>query len=153
MIKTNPFRLTPNMYFKIVIRRQFLRLWWIHTLVLLYVFYQAQVEHEHRSPVFLITFGLAYLPAVILFYYFWATSSAHNDHFAEREMTAEANRLLMHSGESSSELPNASIKYVIETSDFFLLYIARSQFVYVPKNAFANRNDLETFRKYIALKT
>jgi YcxB-like protein len=149
MIKTKPFRLTPKMYFKIVVMRQLRRSWWLHTLVLCYAVYLLNMEEGRRSTVVLAIVGFAYLPACIVYYYFWATSSENNMLFEKREMTAYEDKLTMSAGESSSNLSYSSIRHIVETPEFLLLYIAKSMFVYVPKNAFANSDDLDAFRKYL----
>jgi hypothetical protein len=152
MIKTKPFRLTPNTYFKIVLMRQIQRVWWLHLLVIFAAVSLLFQRNDHPSSALLIVFGFAYLPALVIYLYFWATSSSNSLLFEEREMTAYEDKLTMSAGGNSSELVYASVRYVVETSDFFLLYIARSMFVYVPKDAFVNSDDLEVFSKYFRSK-
>lgn len=149
MIQIKPFRLTPNTYFKIIVRRNLQKSWWYYSLCLLFSFYFLFSTDRSSFAIFMIVFGIVYLPLAMAYYYFWATSSKNKTLFMDRQLILENEKLSMTSDGIYSELPYKHILNIVETKDYLLLYIAKAQFVYIPKMAFANAADIEGFKKLI----
>jgi hypothetical protein len=64
-------------------------------------------------------------------------------------MTLETEKLTSTSDGMYTELPYKHIQKVVETSDYLLLYIAKAQFYYIPKTAFPDSSDIESFKQLI----
>lgn len=67
----------------------------------------------------------------------------------DRQLTLEKEKLSMTADGIYSELPYKHIQKIVETPDYLLLYIAKAQFVYIPKKAFADVADIKGFKKLI----
>lgn len=149
MIEINSFRLTPNIYFGIIVKRHLQKSWWLYVLCLLFSLYFLFSTDRSSFAVFMIIFGIIYLPSVLIYYFFWATSSKNNTLFLDRKLTLESEKLSMNADGIYSELAYKHVQKIVETSDYFLLYVAKSQFVYIPKSAFVDAADIEKFKRII----
>ncbi|WP_394342101.1 YcxB family protein [Pontibacter virosus] len=53
-------------------------------------------------------------------------------------------------GNFHSEIPLKLIIKTVERESYWLLYIAKSQFIYIPKKVFMSQEDQATFRMLVA---
>jgi hypothetical protein len=100
----------------------------------------------------MIIYGIICLPIVLTYYYFWANSSKNNTLFQDKQLTLENEKLSISSDGIYSELSYKHIQKIVETTDYLLLYIAKAQFLYIPKTAFADLAEIESFLKLIKNK-
>jgi hypothetical protein len=149
MIKINNFQLTPSTYYKIVVRLHLQKTWWLYALCFLFSIKYLLTGDRSSFAIFVIIFGMVYLPAVLTYYYFWATSVKNKILFLDRQVTIENDKMIITSDGIFNELPFKHIQKTIETKDYLLLYIAKTQFIYLPKFAFDKSTDIEEFKKII----
>jgi YcxB-like protein len=141
--ETRQFRLTPNSYYKVIMRLHFKKFWWLYAIILLGALVTTFDETKEPFDYFMIIVGYAYIPLISIYYYFWATSRKNKLLFAPRTVTFRENFLEIHTTEEvHSEITLRHVFKLVEQSDCLLLYIAKSQFIYIPKNAFINPNDM-----------
>ena len=99
---------------------------------------------------FLVIMGLIY-PVFSFFYlYFWAVSDKNRAVFLKRNLEFNEDYLTIHVNDGTeNRIPFKRVVKSIETRTFYLLYIARAQFIYIPKNSFASEEDLLIFENRI----
>lgn len=131
-------------------RLHYKKFWWLYAIILFGALVTTFDETKQPFDYFLIIVGYGYLPFISIYYYFWATSRKNKLLFTDRELKLSDDKLIVTSpDELYSEIPIRHVLKLVEQSDCLLLYIAKSQFIYVPKNAFENPNDMEVLKQAI----
>jgi hypothetical protein len=91
-----------------------------------------------------------YIPGIIIYLYYWAASKNNRNLYIPHSLTVSDTCITSTSeGNVYNELPLHLIIKTVERKSYWLLYIARSQFIYIPKNVFSTAEDLAEFRKLI----
>lgn len=98
-----------------------------------------------------IIVSAVYLPTLIIYLYFWATSQKNQNLFIPHYFTVNETMMTSTSeGNFHSEIPLKLIIKTVERESYWLLYIAKSQFIYIPKKVFMSQEDQATFRMLVA---
>jgi len=155
-IELSPFGLSPNEYFRVLLRNYISRRWWLllldivvlalFALAAVYVPEQLQLIH-YVGVAILIVF-----PAVYIFrFHRLAFGGGNEAAFQQRRTTLDNEGLtfVFDDGEQT-RIPWDRVLHVLNTKDFLLIYITKRQFVYLPKQAFATNQDLGEFMKFSA---
>ena len=146
MLRTEKFALTIQDYFKMLIVIYLKRRWWMISLTIFMGFLFLLKNEKESLDYFFIFFGFFY-PIIILIQYWRFASSRENSLFLiERYYEISEDELIGKlSDGSESTIKKANFIKSIELKSYYLLYISKSQFVYIPKKAFINQDDEDFF--------
>ncbi len=153
MIKTQKIQLTANTLFSTLLNVYFKKRWWLIIWILIIGILVSTGKKRESTEIFIMIFSFAY-PFVIAFQYWRFASSKDNKVFLiEREYEIFDNKIIgtLSDGTSSTILIEHFIK-VIKLKTSFLLYISKTQFVYIPKDAFKTEADKIWFEQEIISK-
>ncbi len=152
-IETLEYSLTKTEYFKILIENRLRRYWYLYLMIVgggLFL-----LTNSADNPLFiLIAFAsFIYVLGIFIYLYYWAYSDKNKILFLKRKLGVNENGITV-STESGSrgEIPFGYLLNVVERKNYWLLYIALGQFVYVPKEAFKNHADFAGFREILKTK-
>lgn len=146
MIKTKTFSLHPNQYFKIVLSNRLKRSWFIYLVMILGATALLNLENRDKLIHFLIILGYLYPVYTLVYLYFWSRSRDNKTFFTERSIEFDEDKFIIRSTDGGmAEIPYSSIIRVAERKKYYLLYLAKSQFLYVPFDVFLNGEDFEGF--------
>ena len=153
MITTGKIKLTSNYYFKIllliILKKKW---WWLILIAVLGLFMLSEDNRDSRDLFF--TIYIIVLPIYLIINAWRFANSKDNKLFLiERYFNIYEDKIvgiLDDGSESSIKLENF-IK-VLEFKEFYLLYISKTQYIYIPKSSFKSLQDKEWFNNEIVLK-
>jgi hypothetical protein len=153
MIKTKKIQLTTNTLFSTLLNVYFKKRWWLIIWILIIGVLFSTSKSRGSTEIFIIFFSFAY-PFLIAFQYWRFSNSKDNKvFFLEREFEVFQDRIIatLSDGTSSTIMIKHFIK-VIELKNSYLLYSSKTQFMYIPKNAFQSETDKIWFEQEIIKK-
>ena len=143
-------------YFKLILQHRLRSSWWLFLAVVFFALINLNSFYSSPLSMFLVIFGFAYPLASILFAYNWAYSIKNKFVLSRRHLiinsekiTAVFNSDSIFSTKTISEVPIDSLFKKVNLPNYWLLYIAKGQFVVVPKDSFKDQSDLLQFEKFI----
>ena len=150
MIQTSTYSLSSKTYFKILVENRLRRFWWLYLLMIIFSMASLDRFGEDSFITTYIIVSVLYLPGIIIYLYLWASSEKNRNLFIPHRLTIDENKITSTSeGNLHNELPLHFILNVVERKTYWLLYIAKSQFLYLPKAAFPTAEDQAEFRRLI----
>ena len=152
MIQTKEFSLTKKKYTKIVLLIRFKKSWWLYLLMfLLGLFHLPKFGNDNFST-FFVLFSFSYPFIISIYLYFWAGSKDHQPIFSKTKLSFNDEYLFFERDGNESKLMPNSIQKVLSKNDYWLIYLSKGQFIYIPKNIFHNVDDFESFSRLIKQK-
>ncbi|MDX5419008.1 MAG: YcxB family protein [Hymenobacteraceae bacterium] len=150
MIQTSTYNLSPKTYFKILVENRLRRFWWLYLLIIVFSLSSLDRFGNDSFITAYIIVSAVYLPGLIIYLYFWAVSPKNKNLFIPRFLTLDETMMTSSSeGNFHSEIPLKLILKAVERKSYWLLYIAKSQFLYIPKAVFTSPEDLATFKRLV----
>ncbi|XMO86505.1 YcxB family protein [Algibacter sp. AS12] len=149
MIETKAFSLTKENYYKIVLLTRFKKSWWLYLIMILIAIFNLPKFGNDSFSTFFIIFSFSYPFIISIYLYFWTSLKGHKPIFSKTHLSFNNEYLHFKRAGNESKLVANSIQKAVSKNNYWLIYIAKSQFIYVPKNIFHNVNDLEAFSKLI----
>jgi hypothetical protein len=146
MIKTERFALNSQDYFKILIISYLKRRWWmIAIMVLLGISFLLKNEKD-SFDYFFIFFSFFYPIILIIQYWRFANSKQNRLFLVERYFEISEDALVgkLKDG-SESIIKKENFIKAVQLRDYYLIYISKGQFVFIPKKAFMNQQDENWF--------
>lgn len=142
MIRTKRFKYTPKELFSLLITLYFKKSWWVYVLVLILVMIMTEVDNQESLTLFLGVF-------TILYPFFYAIQ-------LWKFVKSKSNKLL--SSERLYEIDNEKIQGIFDEvthstikldhfikvefiSNTYLLFLSKSQFIYIPVESFEQESD------------
>jgi hypothetical protein len=151
MIQTSTYTFSPKTYFSILIENRLRRYWWLYLAMI--AFSLASLS-KFGDDTFITAYILAcgvYLVGLIIYLILWASSEKNRNPYIPHSLTVDENKITSSSvGDVHNEIPLKFIKKAVERKTYWLLYVAKSHFLYIPKAAFPTSEDGAAFRKLIA---
>ncbi|MDP2940897.1 MAG: hypothetical protein Q8N85_01380 [Candidatus Omnitrophota bacterium] len=133
-IKTSDFILTKEKYFQIITTSYFKTRWWL-IFILLLLFFYAKVA----SLVVLIIFWFAF---ALIYFWFFTTSKKNKIFFASRYYEINDEFIIGYLKDGSIDKINLSnIVKAMKMPKYYLLYISRTNFVYLPLECLQSEED------------
>jgi len=152
MIETKPYNLLKAEYRKIIISQRLKKSWWLYALLILLGIYHLQKFGQDSFSSFFTIFAFIYPCSVFVFLYFWSGSKGHNPIFDETKLAFDTHYFYFERNGNESKLNQSTIQKTITHNSYWLLYISKGQFIYVPKNIFYSGEDYEHFSALIEPK-
>ncbi len=151
MIVTEKFSLTEKEYFNILLTLYIKRRWWmflwVWLLTVLVIFTQSNL-------LTFIMILLSFLLPFVVTYQFWkyAKSSKNKLFLMERRYEINNKELNAYMADGSKSTVKIENFYKIKkTSKYYLMYLAKGQFIIVPVDSFKSSGDKNRFEKEIVL--
>jgi hypothetical protein len=150
MIKTKKIQLTTKTLFSTLLNVYFKKRWWLIIWILIIGILVSTSRKRGSTEIFIMLFSFAY-PFLIAFQYWRFSNSKDNKVFLlEREYEVLEDRIVatLSDGTSSTIMIKHFVK-VIKLKNAYLLYSSKTQFMYIPKNAFHSESDKIWFEQEI----
>ncbi len=152
MTKTKKFSQSPKTYFSIVLNTAIKKRWWLYLLVTIVgiVHLFSYIRTNTMSHLVWAIFGFGYLIFMYLYLYRFAHSKDQSDFLSEKQIFFDKETLRIEETlGGSGEVPFERIQKVLDKGKFWMLYISKNQFFYVPKDIFYSELDFEMFQRSI----
>lgn len=145
MIKTKEFPFPKSIYIKILVFNSLKRSLWAFVFMIVLAGYQAT-----KGPSLTLLL-IAVLPVLLLSYIVfrcWMHSNTKTHRLFFKERTFEINSkdidIILKDG-STSKIQINDIARVVKNSSYYLLFLTKKQFIYVPLSAFKTPGDVNGF--------
>jgi hypothetical protein len=150
MVRTKKIQLTNKTFFKTLLSVYLKKRWWLILFILIIAILSLFNRNEDTSNDFLIYFGFIYPPIILLQFWRFANSKDNKIFLLERDYEIDNEKIIgnLSDGTSSTIMNNLFIK-TIQLKKTYLLYISKTQFIYIPKDAFLTEQDKNWFEKEI----
>lgn len=149
MIETKAYRLTQETFTNIVMRRLFVKKWWFFMAFFLLICFHINFKGLYKFDSFWSYLLIGYPLFYIGYTFFWSRSKSHKDFLAETNLEFDKVSMLFKKNENEVKIPYKNIKRLETYDQYWLLYISKRNFIYVPKDIFYTKEDLHTFKTYI----
>ena len=116
-------------------------------LIVLGIFHLEKFGQDSFSTFFSI-FAFAYPFIVFISLYFWANSKDHLPIFSKTDLSFDDDFIYFKRNDNETKLNPKTIQKIVSNANFWMIYISKGQFIYVPKNIFYLDED---FKKFTAL--
>ncbi|MFL1011415.1 YcxB family protein [Flavisericum labens] len=152
MVSTKNYSLTKKTYTKIIIGKRFKKSWWLYALmILMSMFYIPNFGKDSFSTFFTL-FAFIYPIIVIVFLWFWANSKGHNPIFSEIKLSFDDSFIYFEDNDNETKLNPKTIQNIVSNPKYWLLYISKGRFIYIPKKHFLLRRRLQHVFQIAKLK-
>ena len=122
--------------------------WWLYTLLLLHSTFLLLFFDEHNTgAIFFIAFGYGYplLLVAVLYRY-----SQNEIFFTPRRLNIDEEKISSNFDDGYTEISWKHILKLKFMHGYWLLYISKNQFIYIPTSAFKSETDLNAFKNLLA---
>lgn len=145
MIRTEKYSLTESKYFRIILRIYFTQRIWFWSILLI-----GFISGIIFGDLFLIIFPVVWLLYVVTHYWHYAYSKKNKIFFKEHYIEIDGDFLIAYLDDGTTDKINLSnIIELRKNKEYFLLYIAKNQHIYVPFTCFKSEEDIIEFEKVI----
>lgn len=153
VITTREIKLVPNEFFKILLALYFKKRWWFWACIIVVAGSSLAVNIDEPVVRFLTYFLIAYPFLLVLQYWKYAHSKDNKIFLMERFYRIDHEKIVgvMEDGTENTILLDHVIRKV-GLKEFYLLYIAKTQFIYIPKASFRSGEDRKWFEDEILTK-
>ena len=152
MVKTKAYAISKQEYTKIVIQRRFEKSWWLYVLMIILGTFHLQKFGEDNFSSFFTIFAFSYPFLTVAYLYFWTNSKGHKPIFSETSLSFDDDYLYFERNGNETKLDSSTIQKVISNTTYWMLYISKGQFIYIPKNIFYSNEDYNKFTVLIKEK-
>ncbi|PKV63109.1 hypothetical protein BD749_2948 [Pontibacter ramchanderi] len=150
MIQTYTYALSPNTYFRIIAENRLRRFWWLYLFMIIFCVSSLDRFGNDNFITIYILVSTIYLPGLFIYLYFWSKSQKNQNLFLPHALTMDE-KIMTSTSEANfqSEIPLQLIIKAVERKGYWLLYIAKSQFIYIPKTVFQTQEGLVAFKRIV----
>ena len=153
MIKTQGIKLTANEFFRLILSIYLKKRWWLVAWIWILIVVLLFIGHIGLVEITLLALILLFQVIIIGQYWVYSHSKDNRIYLSPRHYEIDTNQVIevMEDGTSSTIKTERFIK-MIKTSKYYLLYVARNEYIYLPLIAFESLADLAWFESEIAAK-
>ena len=152
MTQTKEYSISKEKYTKIILLKRLKKSWWLYlSMFVLGVFHLQKFGDDSFSSFFTI-FAFSYPFVMFAYLYFWSNSKDHQPIFSETNLCFDNDYLYFKRNDNETKLNPKSIQKIISNNGYWMLYISKEQFIYVPKNIFYSNEDYLKFNDIIKAK-
>jgi hypothetical protein len=152
MIETRKFTQSTKTYFNIVLRKNIRKRGWLYALLIIlgFVHIFLYIFKQQESSIAWMIVCFTYPFVIYIYLYRFAHSKDQAGFLSEKQLFFDEEKIkLVESDGTNGSFPFSRIWSVREEPSFWMLYLSKSQFIYVPKNIFYNEEDFLLFQKSI----
>ncbi|MEJ2004183.1 MAG: YcxB family protein [Cyclobacteriaceae bacterium] len=149
-IQTKAFKLTPGEYFRLLVVNRIRRFWWLYLgSFIAAIIFLPQFGSDNLAT-FIVIFGFLLPPLIFAQLYFWSKSKRNKLLFDEIQFVIDERKIVSRIGEGTvTEVPWENINRSISREDYWMLYISKGQFFYIPRMAFHTDAEIAFFEQLI----
>jgi len=153
MIKTQSIKITANEFFRLIFSIYLKKRWWLVAWIWILIIILLFSGHIGFVEITLLALILLFQVIIIGQYWFYAHSKDNRLYLLGRYYEINSDQVveLMEDGTTSTIRTERFIK-VMKTPRYYLLYVARNEYIYLPVSAFESLADLEWFKEEIVNK-
>jgi len=153
MIKTQEIKITANEFFRLILSIYLKKRWWLLAWIWILVIILLLGGSIGMIEIFLLAFILLFQVIIVGQYWFYAHSKDNRIYLMARHYEIDTDQVveMMEDGTSSTIRTERFIK-MMKTPRYYLLYVARNEYIYLPVKAFQSLADLEWFESEIVKK-
>jgi hypothetical protein len=145
MIKTKEFSFPKSIYRKILIANSLKRSLWALVFLVIIAFYQS-TKGPSSMLLFLSALPVVYLSYLVVRCCIHANSKVHRLFFKERVFEVDNQNIdIIFKDGTASKIQINNIARVVKNSRYYLLFLTKKQFIYVPLFAFRTPGDINNF--------
>ncbi len=150
MIQTRKIELTSDEFFYLLLAIYLKKRWWMLAWVWISVFILLFLANISSLEYLLIAFIILFQAGLVVQYWIYAHSRENRIYLLSRYFEIDPDQVVEHmeDGTSSTIKVERFVK-VMKTGKFYLLFLARNEYVYLPVTAFESTSDLEWFESVI----
>lgn len=153
MIKTQNIKITANEFFRLILSIYLKKRWWLVAWIWILIIILLFSGHIGLIEITLLTLILLFQAIIVGQYWFYAHSKDNRLYLLARYYEIGLDQVveLMEDG-TTSTIRNERFIKVMKTTRYYLLYVARNEYIYLPVSAFESLADQEWFEKEIVNK-
>jgi hypothetical protein len=152
MIETEKYSQSPKTYFNIVLKTRIKKRGWLYGLIILLglIHLYLYLINDVESSIVWAIFCFLYPLFIYIYLYRFSYSKDQREFLDEKQLFFDAEKIkIVENDGGQGEFPYSRINRVKTEKDFWMLYISKSQFIYVPKNIFYTEADCKEFEQNI----
>ena len=149
-IETQPFDFTKVTYFKIMVTEYFKKRWWFFGILLLLALFALFYVQDTYLAANVLSIAVLFGIAMILIFWLYANNYKRKAIFQPRYYRIDENWIetRLHDG-TVNRFELKKIKKITADKHYFLLYITKDHFFYIPLSSFKTPEDVEDFKNII----
>ena len=153
MIKTQEIKITANEFFRLILSIYLKKRWWLLAWIWILVIILLLGGSIGLIEIFLLAFILLFQVIIVGQYWFYAHSKDNRIYLMARHYEIDTDQVveMMEDGTSSTIRTERFIK-MMKTPRYYLLYVARNEYIYLPVCAFQSLADREWIENEIINK-
>lgn len=153
MIQTKNVKLTPKELFAILIIRYIKQRWWLFAWIwILAIILGFQETHDYFAYFFML-FAIVYPILVVIQFWRYVKSKDNKILFLERHYEIDSEKINgIIDQDTYSPIKLEHFIKVVMIRKTYLLYVAKSQFIYIPIDSFESESDRVWFENEIIKK-
>lgn len=153
MIQTQEIKLTGNEFFRLILSIYLKKRWWLLAWIWILIIILLLSGHIGFVEITLLALILLFQVILVAQYWIYAHSKDNRIYLMARYYEMDSDRVIerMEDGTSSVLKTDRFIK-VMKTSRYYLLFVAKDEYIYLPFIAFKSLADREWFENEIANK-
>lgn len=153
MIKTQSIKITANEFFRLIISIYLKKRWWLLAWIWILIIILLLSGHIGFIEITLLALILLFQVIIIGQYWFYAHSKDNRLYLLARYYEIGSDQVveMMEDG-TTSTIRNERFIKVMKTTRYYLLYVARNEYIYLPVSAFESLADQEWFEDEIVNK-
>ena len=149
MITTKPIAISKNKLLAITLLRYVKKRWWMIIALLFFGIYLSLKENPEKFDTFFMFFCLLYPLLIVIQYWFWVNSAQNKVFLSERIYEIHENKITARvDADTFSTVDKQHIISHDSLLGSYLLYLSKSQFFYIPADAFVSESDLNWFKEH-----
>ncbi len=152
MTSTKPYTLNTNTYFGILLKTRFRKRGWLYIFLIAIGFAHLYWFFSNDSYGNLFWAVLCFVIPLFAITYLWrfSLSGINKEFLSQKQLFFDSEKIkLVDASGNEGLIPYDNLLFVKENSNYWLLYIDKTQFFYVPKNIFNNPEDYSRFQNYL----
>jgi len=153
MIKTQEIKITANEFFRLILSIYLKKRWWLVAWIWILIIILLFSGHMGFVEIALLALILLFQVIIVGQYWFYAHSKDNRLYLLARYYEIDTDQIIevMEDG-TTSTIRNERFIKMMKTARYYLLYVARNEYIYLPVSAFESSPDLEWFEEEIANK-
>jgi len=153
MIKTQNIKITANEFFRLILSIYVKKRWWLVAWIWILIIILLFSGHIGFVEITLFALILLFQVIIVGQYWFYAHSKDNRIYLFARYYEIDRAQIVevMEDGTTSTIRTERFIK-VMKTNRYYLLYVARNEYIYLPFSAFESLADQKWFENEIVNK-
>jgi len=148
MIKTQNITITANEFFRLILSIYLKKRWWLVAWIWILIIIILLSGHVGFLEITLLALILLFQVIIVGQYWLYANSKDNRIYLLSRYYEIDPDQVVevMEDGTTSTIRTERFIK-MMRTKKYYLLYVARNEYIYLPFSAFESLTDREWFEE------